>query len=53
MAGDDANRLAATKVAIALQQCITDIMATLQAIEEKATEAHDRVRAIALLLKEE
>jgi hypothetical protein len=43
---DDAVRLVATT---ALQQCVTNKMAT----EKKAAMAHSRVRAIALLLKEE
>jgi hypothetical protein len=53
MASDDAARLAAIEAVGALQQCITDKMVVLQAIEKKAAKAHTRVRAIALLLEEE
>jgi hypothetical protein len=53
MAGDVAARLAASEATTALQQHVADKMATLQAAEKKATEAHARVRAIALLLEEE
>jgi hypothetical protein len=53
MAGDDAARLAVVEATAALQQHVTDKMATLQAVEKKATESHARVRVVALLLKEE
>jgi hypothetical protein len=53
MADDDAARLVATEATAALQQCLNDKMATLQAIEKKAAEAHAHIYAVALLLKEE
>jgi hypothetical protein len=53
MVSNDATRLAAVEATTALQQCITDKMATLQAIEKKAAKTHARVRIIALLLEEE
>jgi hypothetical protein len=53
MAGDDAARLVATEATAALQQCLNDKMATLQAIEKKAAEAHAHICVVALLLKEE
>jgi hypothetical protein len=53
MVGDDAAWLAAAEATTALQQHVSDKMATLQAAEKKAADAHAHVRAIALLLKEE
>jgi hypothetical protein len=53
MAGDDAAKLTTTEATAALQQHITDKMATLQAIEKKAAEACTHVRAITLVLEEE
>jgi hypothetical protein len=48
MASDDA-----TEAAAALQQRVANKMATLQAVEKRADEAHARMRTIILLLEEE
>jgi hypothetical protein len=53
MAGNGDARLVSAEAVAALQQCVADKMAALQAIEQKVTEAHACVHAIALLLEEE
>jgi hypothetical protein len=53
MVGNDAARLAAAEAAAALQQCVTNKLATLHATKKKAYEAHALVHTIVLLLKEE